>query len=220
MKIDTTETPWSQVSKGVEEIRLAYRRGSDPYTTHLVRLAPGARLPDPPKEVTREIVVVEGACALDDSVLEEGDFSRRAPGYAGTWITEDGCTLMVKTGMAKSGSKRAAPQETEPGEEVILVQTMFEDWLPGQGGLKVMPLYSRGPENTALVLWPENERFQPHKHWGGEEIFVLRGTFMDEHGEYPRGTWIQSPHLSSHHPFVEKETLIYVKTGHLPPVNE
>lgn len=213
--IDITAAAWSQVAEGIEEIRLAHRRGSDPYTTHMVRLGPGRRLPDPPAEVTREIVVFEGACALDDTTLEEGDYSRRAPGYAGTWVTEDGCTLLVKTGASPPPA-----HETEPGQEIVLVQTMFTDWLPGQGNLKVMPLHSAGSESSALVKWPAGERFQPHKHWGGEEILVLTGTFMDEHGVYPKGTWMQSPHLSSHHPFVEKETLIFVKTGHLPPVDE
>jgi anti-sigma factor ChrR (cupin superfamily) len=50
---------------------------------------------------------------------------------------------------------------------------------------------------------------------GGEEIYVISGEFIDEHGRYPAGTWIRSPHLSQHHPFVEKDTLILVKTGHL-----
>ncbi|PHQ24157.1 hypothetical protein CLH62_18710, partial [Marinobacter guineae] len=58
--------------------------------------------------------------------------------------------------------------------------------------------------------------FQPHRHFGGEEIFVLSGEFCDEHGRYPEGTWIRSPHLSQHHPFVDQETVIWVKTGHLP----
>jgi hypothetical protein len=31
----------------------------------------------------------------------------------------------------------------------------------------------------------------------------------------PAGTWIRSPHLSQHHPFVDRETVIWVKTGHL-----
>lgn len=54
-----------------------------------------------------------------------------------------------------------------------------------------------------------------HTHFGGEEIFVLKGTFKDEHGEYPEGTWLRSPHMSSHHPWVDEETIILVKTGHL-----
>jgi anti-sigma factor ChrR (cupin superfamily) len=74
-----------------------------------------------------------------------------------------------------------------------------------------MPLY----EQTALVKWPKNEKFISHKHWGGEEILVLKGIFIDEHGEYPQGYWIRSPHLSEHFPYVEEETIILVKTGHL-----
>ncbi len=50
---------------------------------------------------------------------------------------------------------------------------------------------------------------------------MLSGTFRDKYGVYPKGTWIQSPHLSTHRPFVEEETVIFVKTGHLPiPLNK
>ncbi|EOG7622766.1 cupin, partial [Vibrio parahaemolyticus] len=28
--------------------------------------------------------------------------------------------------------------------------------------------------------------------------------------------WLRSPHMSEHFPFVEEETVIWVKTGHLP----
>ena len=80
-----------------------------------------------------------------------------------------------------------------------------------------MPLHSYEGENCALVKWAANTQFKPHKHWGGEEIFVLQGTFYDEHGEYPKGSWLRSPHLSSHTPYTKGDgALIYVKTGHLP----
>jgi anti-sigma factor ChrR (cupin superfamily) len=66
-----------------------------------------------------------------------------------------------------------------------------------------------------LVKWPKDEVFIPHSHWGGEEVYVLSGTFMDEHGEYKKDTWIRNHHRSAHHPFVKEETIIFVKTGHL-----
>jgi anti-sigma factor ChrR (cupin superfamily) len=66
------------------------------------------------------------------------------------------------------------------------------------------------------VKWPAVEQFVPHKHFGGEEIFVLSGEFIDEQGRYSKGTWLRSPHMSEHHPFVEQETIILVKVGHLP----
>jgi anti-sigma factor ChrR (cupin superfamily) len=84
-------------------------------------------------------------------------------------------------------------------------------------GLNVMPLHEHGIEHVALVKWDANTKFNPHQHWGGEEIFVLEGTFYDEHGSYPAGSWIRSPHLSQHKPYTKDDgALIYVKTGHLP----
>jgi len=67
-----------------------------------------------------------------------------------------------------------------------------------------------------LVRWAPGTKFNSHQHWGGEEILVLEGVFSDEKGDYPKGTWMRSPHLSAHHPFSKDGCLIYVKTGHLP----
>jgi anti-sigma factor ChrR (cupin superfamily) len=100
----------------------------------------------------------------------------------------------------------------EGTKEQIIIDTNKEEWLEGYGNLTVMPL----SDNTALVNWPKDEKFIEHKHWGGEEIFVLSGIFMDEYGVFPKDTWIRNHHLSSHIPFVQEETMIFVKTGHLP----
>jgi anti-sigma factor ChrR (cupin superfamily) len=91
-------------------------------------------------------------------------------------------------------------------------------WRPGLvEGLRVRPLYAQGgyPENVALVRWAPGTHFQRHTHWGGEEILVLEGEFADEHGRYPEGTWIRSPHMSQHTPFSESGCLIYVRVGGL-----
>jgi anti-sigma factor ChrR (cupin superfamily) len=57
--------------------------------------------------------------------------------------------------------------------------------------------------------------FNPHRHFGGEEIFVVDGVFEDEHGRYPKGFWLRSPHMSAHKPFSVEGCTILVKTGHL-----
>ncbi|MDR9500139.1 MAG: cupin domain-containing protein [Hydrogenovibrio sp.] len=67
---------------------------------------------------------------------------------------------------------------------------------------------------TSIVQFMPGASFPAHRHDMGEEIFVLQGEFIDEHGRYPAGTWIRSPHKSLHDPWVEQETLIWVKTGH------
>ncbi|NQZ09313.1 MAG: cupin domain-containing protein [Algicola sp.] len=78
-----------------------------------------------------------------------------------------------------------------------------------------MPLHSFKGESTALVHWPAGEHFQLHYHAGGEEIYVIRGEFIDEHGRYPAGSWIRNPHMSKHDRYVEQDTVIFVKVDHL-----
>ncbi len=169
----------------------------------LLRLQPGTSLPGLPKEESVEILVVEGSLTGPGPDLAPQGYAVLHPKAGAIAAGPDGCTLFArKTPLAKGSAPVWHPAGGDP-------------WLPGQGGLRVKPLGSVG-SHSALVLWPAGERFLPHRHWGGEEIYVIYGTFQDEHSDYPAGTWMQSPHLSQHHPFVTDETVIFVKTGHLP----
>ena len=53
---------------------------------------------------------------------------------------------------------------------------------------------------TSLVRYAPNSRFSAHVHGGGEEFLVLEGTFADEHGQYPAGTYIRNPIGTGHTP--------------------
>jgi anti-sigma factor ChrR (cupin superfamily) len=90
-----------------------------------------------------------------------------------------------------------------------------------QAGVERVMLDRVGEEKaraTSLVRYAPRSEFPPHAHPGGEEILVLEGVFEDEHGAYPAGTWMRSPHLSTHHPFSTNGCTIWVKTGHLAPL--
>ena len=93
----------------------------------------------------------------------------------------------VKKVNCKSNCKIFRKENYRAHYEKIIIDTTKQEWLKGQGNLQVMPLV----ESTALVLWPKDEIFIPHKHFGGEEIYVLSGAFMDEHGEFEQDTWIR-----------------------------
>ena len=102
-------------------------------------------------------------------------------------------------------------------QQRVVIDTRNTAWYPGLvAGLSVMPLSEFGTQHTALVRWAPGTQFNPHRHYGGEEIYVLDGVFEDEFGHYPAGTWIRSPHLSAHRPFSIEGCTILVKTGHLP----
>lgn len=203
--IDTNEQDWIASPKpGVWRKPLAREEAEQGHATSIVRFDAGSSFSEHNHPLGEEILVLDGVFSDHTGDYGPGSYIRNPKGFIHAPFSQDGCTLFVKLHQFQSDDIQHINIDTE--------QT---PWLPGQGNLKVMPLHSHKTESTALVLWPENERFKPHIHAGGEEILVLKGTFIDEHGRYPAGSWIRNPHMSRHHPCVEEETLIWVKTGHL-----
>ena len=207
-RIPTLDLTWTPDSApGVERKLLTGPDAEEGLTTSIARLVAGAVLPGSggADGVGRELLVLDGELLAGEAELARGDYLRQP--VAGELSTESGCTVYLKEGAF-------GPED----REITLVRFAEEPWLPGQGNLRVRPLHSFATGGTAYVHWPAGERFVPHRHFGGEEILVISGTFIDEHGEYPEGTWLRSPHLRAHHPFVQEETVIFVKTGHLNAV--
>ena len=68
---------------------------------------------------------------------------------------------------------------------------------------------------TSVVRYQPGSRFHAHVHEYGEEIFVLDGTFSDETGDYPAGTYIMNPPGSTHAPFSKSGCTLFVKLRHL-----
>jgi anti-sigma factor ChrR (cupin superfamily) len=64
---------------------------------------------------------------------------------------------------------------------------------------------------TSIVRYAPGSSFAAHSHAGGEEILVLEGTFSDETGDHPAGTYLRNPPGSSHAPFSTEGCTILVK---------
>ena len=153
-----------------------------------------------------EILVLEGIFSDEFGDYPVGSYLRNPPKSSHTPFSKEGCTLFVKL-------RHFHPDDLE----TVRIDTSTATWYPGTvPGLSVMPLHEFDGVGTALVKWAPDTVFNPHVHPGGEEIFVIKGVFYDEHDSYPTGTWIRSPRYSKHAPFTKSEgALIYVKTGHL-----
>ncbi len=72
---------------------------------------------------------------------------------------------------------------------------------------------------TSLVRYAPGSHFSAHTHTGGEEFLVLEGTFQDEHGDYPAGTYIRNPPQSRHTPGSELGCTIFVKLWQFDPAD-
>lgn len=200
-QLDWLASPQSQVQR-----RLLARDGGEvARATSIVRYAPGARFNAHLHALGEEILVLEGTLSDELGDYGPGSYLKNPPGSSHAPYSADGCTLFVKL-------RHLQPQDSER----VVVDTRHARWRQGMvEGLTVLPLSEFGTTHTALVRWAPGTFFNPHRHYGGEEIFVVEGVFEDEHGHYPQGCWIRSPHLSQHQPFSREGCLILVKTGHL-----
>jgi ChrR-like protein with cupin domain len=64
---------------------------------------------------------------------------------------------------------------------------------------------------TSIVRYAAGSSFPEHVHDRGEEILVLEGTFQDEHGDHPAGSYVRNPPGSRHRPFSVGGCVIFVK---------
>lgn len=208
--IDSTVQDWVASPKaGVFRKPLAREDAEQGHATSIVKYEAGAEFSEHGHPRGEEILVLEGVFSENtgDYITHypTGTYIRNPDGFHHAPFSKEGCTILVKL-----------HQFQDADQQRVCIDTNTELWRPGRGNLKVMSLHSHGSESVALVHWPAGEVFQEHSHFGGEEIYVISGEFIDEYGRYPAGTWIRSPHMSKHHPRVEVDTLIWVKVGHLP----
>uniref|UniRef100_UPI00404733AA cupin domain-containing protein n=1 Tax=Aliarcobacter sp. TaxID=2321116 RepID=UPI00404733AA len=194
--IDTNKMIWDETNnKDIFKKLLSKKENEE---TSILKIEKNGKINTNSKINSVEIFVLEGTYINEFGKFNKGTYLYLPKEDEVSITSNDACTIFRKINYLKN-------------DEQIIIDTNCVSWLSGQGNLEVMPLSTQ----TALVKWPKDEKFMPHKHWGGEEVFVLKGTFMDEHGAYPEGSWIRSPHLSVHFPYVKEETIIFVKTGHL-----
>lgn len=69
---------------------------------------------------------------------------------------------------------------------------------------------------TSIVRYDRDSSFPQHGHPDGEEILVLEGTFSDEHGDYPAGTFLLNPEGFRHAPRSADGCVLFVKLRQYP----
>ena len=198
--------PWMDSPMPGVQRRMLERDGEEvARATSIVRYAPGSYFSAHTHGGGEEFLVLEGVFSDEQGAFGPGAYVRNPVGSSHTPYSKDGATILVKLWQMQ-------PED----QQHVVVDTRQAAWFPGLvPGLQVLPLHTYGTEQVALVKWAPGTQFQQHRHWGGEEIFVLEGVFADEQGAYPQGTWLRNPSGSVHTPFSQEGCLIYVKTGHL-----
>ena len=206
--MDTANMEWQASPSGTVWRKPLYREGGEfgPVTS-IVKYEAGGKFRTHSHPQGEEILVLDGEFCDDHGRYPAGTYLLNPDGTEHAPFSDNGCTLLVRLRQYDGNDRKQ-----------VNINSNITPWHQGMvEGLTVLPLYSQMdyPENMALVRWQPDTYFPQHTHPGGEEIFVIEGTFEDDHGIYPQGTWIRSPHMSIHKPYSKEGCLIYVRVGGL-----
>jgi quercetin dioxygenase-like cupin family protein len=96
-----------------------------------------------------------------------------------------------------------------------LVDATKLQWVPSTSkDVERRMLFRIGGEKaraTSIVRYAPGSRFSRHTHPGGEEFLVLEGTFQDETGDFPAGTYVRNPPGTGHAPGSTSGCTIFVR---------
>jgi anti-sigma factor ChrR (cupin superfamily) len=98
---------------------------------------------------------------------------------------------------------------------VVVPPPAVESWLaspePGVHRHRLDRIGGEVARATSVVRYEPGSRFARHVHTGGEEFLVLDGSFSDEHGDYPAGSYVRNPPGTAHAPFSRQGCTLFVK---------
>ena len=87
--------------------------------------------------------------------------------------------------------------------ERVVINSLDLPWVQSpMAGVQRRLLDRDGEEDakaTSVVRYAPDSSFPKHKHPLGEEFFILRGDFQDEHGIYSTGAYVKNPQIGRAH---------------------
>ncbi|HEY9658154.1 MAG TPA: cupin domain-containing protein, partial [Allocoleopsis sp.] len=172
--------------------------------TMLTRFDPGGFCPLHGHPGGEEILVLQGSFQDETGVHPPGTYMLNPEGFVHHPYSPEGCLTFVK--LRQHGGKNRQQVRTN----------IFEaTWQPGLiPGIQVQFLYQQPgyPERVWIEKWQPGTRLSNVVETEVKEIFVIEGTWRDELGTYPTGSWLRYAPHSSYSPSTETGCLIYVKT--------
>lgn len=194
-------------SPGVQRMMFDRIGGEVARATSLVRFAPNATFAAHTHGGGEEFFVLEGAFGDEHEIYPAGYYVRNPVGTSHSpRVGEEGCLIFVKLYQMDDDDQQQFAFDTNAGT-----------WQPGTvAGVEVLRLHEYHGERIGLFRWAPDTLLETHGHPGGQEVFVVEGSYADEYGEYPAGSWVRCPPGTEHAPASGPEgALVYSKVGHL-----
>jgi anti-sigma factor ChrR (cupin superfamily) len=203
--IDSIAMDWvASPAPGVWRKPLARKEAERGHATSIVKYDPGASFKGHNHPKGEEILVLDGTFSDETGDFKAGTYFRNPKGFIHAPFSKEGCIILVKL-------HQMSPDDTAR----LAIETDKAKWTTIDRGVRVLILHEFGTERVVMMDLPKGTSGPQHAHPGGEEIYIIKGGFHDEFGNYGPGTWLRLPPDSEHCPVIDEDSLLWVKSGHL-----
>jgi len=205
--VDIEKLDWTPSPSGRVWRKRLHRVGpaESGQVTSVVRYNPGAEFPLHDHPEGEEILVLDGVFSDEHGDWPAGTWLLNPEGFRHAPFSRDGCLLFVKLRQAAGLARDHVEAQTEQMEwEATEVRGLERKQLASQPAFE---------DSTFLERWSPNVDLGERGYKGGAEIFVMKGQFSDESGEYGEGCWLRLPGGTRHRPKTMAGCTLYVKFG-------
>ncbi len=170
--------------------------------TSVVRYDPQSSFHRHPHPEGEEILVLEGVFSDEHGDYPAGTHLLNPEGFQHAPRSTRGCVLFVKLRQyGGQGRPKLATRTDDPADYVPH---------PEIEGVEVLELYRGGEpeERVRMLRVAAGLELASRKYPEGVELFVVAGSFADEHGAYGTGTWMKLPPGAGHSP--DRQALAHI----------
>jgi anti-sigma factor ChrR (cupin superfamily) len=206
--VHTKSMPWSKSPSSTVWRKRLHLVGptESGQVTSVVRYQEHSQFPPHDHPDGEEILVLSGVFSDEHGDWPAGSYLLNPEGFRHAPYSHNGCLLFVKL-------------RQYPGKERshVAVNALTMSWEPVGVGRERKALYAQSgyQDTTRLERWSADSALGELAYPSGAELFVLDGSFEDEHGRYEALTWMRLPTHFTHRPATQKRCELYVKEGGL-----
>ena len=166
--------------------------------TSVVRYAPGSSFPTHEHAMGEEFLVLEGVFSDETGHFPAGTYVRNPPGSRHAPFSEGGCRILVKLRQF----------DTNDLDRVVVDTARMES--------DQLHLHAFGDERVEMRRLASGAVVDAGVIARGAEIFVVSGSIEYDGTILETESWLRLPHGSEAAPRAVRDSVIWLKSGHLP----
>ena len=204
--VHTKPIPWSASPSGTVWRKRLHLVGptESGQVTSIVRYQEHSQFPPHDHPDGEELLVLSGVFSDEHGDWPTGSYLLNPQGFRHAPYSQSGCLLFVKL--------RQYPG-TDRSHVVVNTHTMSWESVGAGRERKLLYAQSGYQDTTRLERWSADSAPGELAYPCGAELFVLDGSFEDEHGRYEPHTWMRLPTHFTHHPVTQERCELYIKEG-------